>query len=84
MPAFPSPPIGFQFNHSFTFRDAARIHSVPACPRHYRLLRPHYKAVPGVCNGYDLIDPGLLESGWAAKRDFAPFTAARKPMTWDC
>ncbi|MBS0170669.1 MAG: malto-oligosyltrehalose synthase [Nitrospira sp.] len=68
-----------QFNHSFTFRDAARLipylNSLGITDCYASSL---LKAVPGSLHGYDLIDPALLNPELGSEEDVALFTAALK------
>ena len=79
MPRIPVSTYRLQFNHSFTFRDAARIipylHALGITDCYASSL---LKAVPGSLHGYDLIDPGLLNPELGSEEDFASFTAALK------
>src|SRR5262249_28586120 len=77
----PRPPIPratyrLQFNHSFTFADAARVVSylhalgVSDC-----YSSPYFKACPGSPHGYDVIDHSTLNPELGSDEDYAAFTA---------
>ena len=79
MPRIPLATYRLQFNHCFTFLDAARL--IPYL--HALGITDCYassflKAVPGSLHGYDLIDPGLLNPELGSEADFAAFAAALK------
>jgi (1->4)-alpha-D-glucan 1-alpha-D-glucosylmutase len=68
-----------QFNHSFTFRDAATL-----IPYLHELgisdcyASPYLKAVPGSTHGYDIIDPTCLNPEIGSPEDYQTFIGALK------
>lgn len=77
MPRIPLSTYRLQFNHVFTFRDAARIvpylHGVGITDCY---ASSFLKAVPGSLHGYDVIDPTVLNPELGSEEDFEAFTAA--------
>src|SRR5262245_24805304 len=64
-----------QFNHSFTFADAARVVSylhalgITDC-----YSAPYFKACPRSSHGYDVIDHGALNPELGSDEDYTVFT----------
>src|SRR6266446_10724954 len=64
-----------QFNHSFTFADAARVVSylhalgVSDC-----YSSPYFKACPGSPHGYDIVDHNALNPEIGSEADYLTFT----------
>jgi (1->4)-alpha-D-glucan 1-alpha-D-glucosylmutase len=79
MPRIPLATYRLQLNHTFTFRDAARIvpylHALGITDCYTSSL---LKAVPGSMHGYDLVDPSLLNPELGSEQDFRDFAAALK------
>ena len=79
MPRIPIATYRLQLNHTFTFRDAARImpylHALGITDCYTSSL---LKAVPGSMHGYDLVDPGVLNPELGTDQDFQDFTATLK------
>ncbi len=79
MPRIPTTTYRLQFNHAFTFQDAARIvpylHALGITDCYASSL---LKAVPGSMHGYDLVDPELLNPELGTEEEFQAFAAALK------
>ena len=79
MPRIPIATYRLQLNHTFTFRDAARIvpylHDLGITDCYTSSL---LKAVPGSMHGYDLVDPTVLNPELGTEQDFQEFSAALK------
>jgi (1->4)-alpha-D-glucan 1-alpha-D-glucosylmutase len=79
MPRIPIATYRLQLNHTFTFRDAARVvpylHALGITDCYTSSL---LKAVPGSMHGYDLVDPAVLNPELGTEQDFREFTAALK------
>jgi (1->4)-alpha-D-glucan 1-alpha-D-glucosylmutase len=77
MPRIPVATYRLQLNHTFTFRDAARIvpylHALGITDCYVSSI---LKAVPGSMHGYDLVDPECLNPELGTEQDFDDFAAS--------
>ena len=69
----------FQFNHRFTFQDAAEVipylHDLGITDCY---ASPYFKAVEGSLHGYDVVDPTSLNGEIGSEADFQIFVQALK------
>ncbi|MGB4993544.1 MAG: malto-oligosyltrehalose synthase [Nitrospira sp.] len=79
MPRIPVSTYRLQFNHTFTFKDAAALvpylHALGITDCYASSL---LKAAPESMHGYDLVDPGTLNPELGSDEDFALFADALK------
>ncbi len=68
-----------QFNHSFTFNDAAKqVPYLQALGITHCYASPYLKAVPGSLHGYDVVDPASLNPEIGSKDDYQKFVQILK------
>ena len=74
-PRIPTATYRLQFNHAFTFVDAARIvpylHALGITDCY---VSSYLTAVPGSLHGYDIVDPTTLNPDLGTEHDFRIFT----------
>ena len=79
MPRIPVSTYRLQFNHTFTFKDAAALvpylHALGITDCYASSL---LKAAPESMHGYDLVEPGTLNPELGSDEDFALFADALK------
>ena len=68
-----------QFNHSFTFNDAAKqVPYLHALGITHCYASPYLKAVPGSLHGYDVVDPASLNPEIGSQDDYQKFVQLMK------